>query len=136
MTRYPDWAARLERLVRANAARPFRYGEWDCCLFVCSAIEAMTGVDPAVRLRGKYRSIAEARQLVGSVRAVAEGYAAQLKMPEIGVMHARRGDLVLIERPRAYSLGLVALDGKHLLVAGARGIVKIPRIRACRAWMV
>jgi hypothetical protein len=44
MIRLPNWQSSLERFFRAHAADRSMYGSWDCCLFVCSAIEAMTGI--------------------------------------------------------------------------------------------
>lgn len=115
--------------------RRFQYGIWDCCLFACDAIQVMTGVDPAAEFRGRYDSAESARAL-GSVRVIAEGTAARYAMPETPILHARRGDVALIRRGRGYSLGVMALDGRHVMVAGARGVLRVPRLSACRAWMV
>lgn len=133
MNRFPDWATRLEVYLREP--REFHYGAWDCCLFVCDAIRVMTGVDPALAFRGKYDS-AKAARLLGSVKAVSEAVAARYGMPEVSIRHARRGDVALIKRGRDYSLGLIALDGRRVLVAGARGVLTVPRLLATRAWMV
>ncbi len=135
LIRYPDWAARLEVFLHANAARFFCYWQWDCCLFVCDAIQAMTGVDLAREYRGCYGSAEEARALAKSVRAVAEQVAARHGLFEVSPQHAGRGDVVLIRRPRGHSLGLVVLNG-GVLVAGAKGLMFAPRILAARAWRV
>ena len=47
MTRKPDWQALLDAFLAEHQFDSFQYGRWDCCLFVCDAIQAMTGVDPA-----------------------------------------------------------------------------------------
>lgn len=103
----------------------------------------MTGEDPASWFRGKYDSAESAAKMIRSfcygsrsVSSIVETMAARHKMHEVDCMHARRGDVALIKRGRDYSLGLLALDGKHLLVAGATGFLRIPRIRARRFWMV
>lgn len=135
MTRYPNWAVRLDAFLRENARRPFRYGDWDCCLFVASAIEAITGVDVAVEFRGRYASRDEARQIAGSVEAAAVRVAAQFDLRAIGACFAQRGDISLVRRGGDASLGLIGLDG-DLVVAGGRGLVKIGRGLAKRAWRV
>ena len=111
MTRYPNWPARLEAFLARHQDAKFRYGTWDCCLFVCDAIEVMTGVDPAADFRGRYHSRAEAPQAIRdrvgspSVRRIADSVTAAHGMRAIPVLNASRGDLALIKRPRDYSLG-------------------------------
>ena len=43
MNRYPNWQTRLDLYLRTVNQRQFKYGEWDCCLFACDAIQEMTG---------------------------------------------------------------------------------------------
>jgi hypothetical protein len=143
LVRYPDWAARLEVFLHAHASRPFRYGEWDCCLFVCSAIEAMTGIDPGGEWRGKYDSPEGARSMIraellvsGEVNHWVRAVAAAQRMGKVAPAQAQRGDVVLLKRGRrGYSLGLVGLDG-GVLVAGWKGLVAAPRELAVLAWRV
>ncbi|HXJ41389.1 MAG TPA: hypothetical protein VNH18_19060 [Bryobacteraceae bacterium] len=142
LTRYPDWQSRLERFISAHRADTFAYGRWDCCLFVCSAIEAMTGTDIAARFRGKYTSrrgaMAAVREVTGraSVRSVAEDAAMQFEMPTIPVRQAKRGDMALIQRGGGPSLGLVSLNGRDVLVVGEGGLVAVPISLALGAWGV
>jgi hypothetical protein len=143
MQRFPDWAARLEFFLLEQAERRFEYGRWDCCLFVCDAIAVMTGVDPAAEFRGRYDSARTAGQLIRrsygahSVAAIAAGVAARFGMREVPMRLAGRGDVVLIRRKRDSSLGLVALDGAHVIVlAGSVGMARVPRFAGHRAWAV
>lgn len=46
----------LTEFLREAAAVPFKYGEWDCAMFLANWVRAKTGVDPATDLRGRYRS--------------------------------------------------------------------------------
>ena len=62
VTRKPDWQALLDAFLAEHQFDSFQYGRWDCCLFVCDAILAMTGVDPAAAYRGTYSSRAESRR--------------------------------------------------------------------------
>lgn len=112
---------------------PLVYGRSDCCLFVCNAIQAMTGVDVAAEFRGKYSTLAEARRF-GTVREIAERITAQFSMPEVPVLRAQRGDVVLIKR-RSYSLGLVDLSGR-IAALTKDGLTRIPIESASKAWRV
>jgi len=140
MQRFANWAARLEAFLNANASRPFVYGEFDCCLFVSDAVLAMTGIDPAAGLRG-YDSAKSARRVMREccgARSVARFVACVAErcgMAEVSARYARRGDVVLVKRARDYSLALVALDGRSLVVAAA-GLARVPAELGVRAWRV
>jgi hypothetical protein len=70
------------------------------------------------------------------VQAVVEAVAAKHSMQDTPVFHARRGDVVLIRRGRDYSLGLVALNGRDIVLASVHGLWTIPVSSAVRAWHV
>src|ERR1041385_7487616 len=128
LARLPDWQSRLAQFLLAHRSTPFSYGRFDCCLFVCDAITAMTGTDPAARFRGTYSSLKEARRY-GSVRKITEQVTTEFEMPEIPVLRAQRGDIVLIKRSRDYSLGLVGLSGS-IAVLIKSGFTHIPLTQA------
>jgi hypothetical protein len=142
VTRKTDWQARLHAFLMERRFDRFRYGRWDCCLFVCDAVCVMTGTDPAAAFRGAYSCRSEARRALRaygtcSVQGAVEAITAQLDMPETPVLHARRGDVALIKRSgQDYSLGLVALNGRDIVLASAHGLWTIPVASAVRAWHV
>jgi hypothetical protein len=142
MTRLPDWQTRLDNFLRIHAHDPFVYGSWDCCMFVSSAIHQMTGVDPAHDFRDNYSSRGEAYRSIkaatgaASVRAIVACITAKLHMTEIAISYAQRGDVVLIKRARDYSLGLVSMNGREIIVCRARGLSRIPLARGLCAWHV
>ena len=142
MQRRPDWQVVLDAFLVAHGNRRFEYGKWDCCLFVCDAIAEMTGVDLAGGYRGKYSTRMGALHAIGeqlgtaSIQAVAANAAAAHHMPEVPVLHAQRGDMVLVQRGRNYSLGLVALNGRDVIVTSKRGLWRLPLSCAIRAWQV
>lgn len=111
-------------------------------MFAADAIRAMTDVDLAVSFRGKYSSSSQVRKVIGeyagssSVRALTERIAIDYKMPELKILRARRGDLVLLKRPRDYSLGIVDLNGKEIVVAFDKGLSRLPMTDAFRTWGV
>lgn len=142
MTRLPDWQTRLDSFLNLHAQDPFAYGSWDCCLFVCDAIREMTGVDPAQDFRDKYKSRDEAYRLIKaatgakSLQMIVASITTKLKMQEIPMLMAQRGDVVLVKRARDYSLGLIALNGRELKVCRAQGICSVSLSHATRAWHV
>jgi hypothetical protein len=142
MRRRSDWQSRLSAYVVERAHEPFRYGAFDCGLFVAGAIEAMTGVDMAAELRGKYSSRQEAfaviRRLCGraTMTAVADHLSAAFGIAEVPVAFAQRGDPVQLRRGRAARLGLVAMHGTEILVPYAGGLLRLPLSHAVRAWRI
>lgn len=140
MTRFPDWQERLARFFALHRNRPFRYGQWDCCLFAADAIREMTGVDIAADLRGRYASRREAYAFLKaysgrpSIRAVAEQVAATHGMQQVPITYARRGDMALIPRARDYSLGIVSLTGKEIVVLRSRTLMTLPLSYGLLAW--
>ena len=141
MTRRPDWQQALGAFLAAKAGRRFEWGCWDCCLFVADAIEAMTGVDIAASFRGEYRTYRDALKLMRrrcgdwpleiTVEKVAEEYG----MAEIAVARAQRGDMVLASNGRRLVMGIVALNGRELIVLSHR-LMRAPMSAARRAWRV
>jgi hypothetical protein len=141
-SRYPDWPARLEAFLFAQTGRKFRYGSFDCCLFVCDAILAMTGEDLGATFRGRYDSAKSAAEMIRaygqrSVAGLVASTAGRRGMEEIPIARAQRGDVVLVKRGlRGSSLGVMALDGAHILVPVASGLTQVPRMAGVRAWAV
>lgn len=100
----------------------------------------MTGSDIAAHFRGKYRSRSEALDLAlsyagrRSIRALLEKALSDYSV--IPVLCAQRGDLVLVQRSRDVSLGVLALDGKAILAASQQGLTRLPLTLVVRAWRV
>jgi hypothetical protein len=135
LSRLPCWQCSLSKFLFLNSDRHFAYGSFDCCLFVCDAIQAMTGTDIAARFRGAYSSLKEARKY-GSVRKIVEQVTAEFAMPEVSILHAQRGDAALVKRRHSYVLGLVDLNGRQIVVLSGNGLMRIPVREASRAWRV
>ena len=139
--RKPNWQLLLDLYLRSRNRAKFRYGSNDCCLFVCDAVEEMTGTDIAAPFRDRYHSRKQAYRAIeayankASVEAIAERIAAEHGMPETKPLLAQRGDVILVNRPRDFSLALVGLRGEFLAAAN-RGYEIVPMDFAVRAWHV
>ncbi|PNG26999.1 hypothetical protein CR492_04665 [Methylocella silvestris] len=124
----------LEDYLRAAAARPFRWGECDCCLFVADWIKAVHGFDVANGWRGAYSDERGARRALvmsgGLVRLMS------LRMQAHG--------LAPTDTPRPGDIGVVeATAGATAAIRGGRGwICKTPEgigaspFRVIGAWSI
>lgn len=142
MKRLPDWEARLSAWIVANRDRQHEYGQWDCILMACSAVEAQTGVDPAAEYRGRY---SDAKGAAVALRELGKGTLLKtvddvFERRPVGM--ARRGDLVWFEQSVGVCVGGAGLFvGEERLAERAdvpmrEGLIRIPRARFVKAWTV
>lgn len=112
-------AAVLAAFLQRMAAEPFRYGEWDCALAVANWVREATGIDPAPRLRGRYRTERGWKRVAGRAGG----------LPALFARIARRAGLKRVRgAPQAGDVGLVQV--RSLGVFGAirgegRWVVKL-----------
>jgi Domain of unknown function (DUF6950) len=101
--RYNDWQSRLGAVLGERMAKPFAWGENDCCTFACDCVLALSGHDPAAGLRGHRtaRDATETLQGIGGVQGAAD---ARLG-PRIAPLLAQVGDI-----------GLGVLEGRETLL--------------------
>lgn len=139
--RLPDWEPRLSAWIAANRSREFAWGEWDCILMACSAVEAQTGVDPAAKYRGRYsdaRGAAEALRVLGKGTLLKTVDDVFERRP---VGRARRGDLVMRKGAIGVCVGGTGLfvgDAEHVETGGivGTGLVPVARAEFEKAWTV
>lgn len=135
--RREDWRKRLGAYVAGLRAEPYAFGRQDCWLFVCGAVEAMTGVDHAAQHRGRYKT---ARGAIGRVLKpigakdmceVAGHY-----FDAIEPINAQIGDVMAIPTDDVFGFSLGILNGEQVLVVTERGIGVRDRSDATRAFRV
>lgn len=133
MQRLEYWPTRLAKFIEARQERAFCWGDSDCCLFVCDAINAMTGTDPGARWRGLYSSEKGARRVLRDNGGVA-GIATLVLGQPVPALLAGRGDVVLIDTPHGEALAL-CLGG--LIAAQGQAGIEFQQIAAAKAaWKV
>jgi hypothetical protein len=96
--RCQDWEERLALYLDRINEVGFAWGRHDCALFAADCVNAMTGVDPAERYRGKYdtaRGAAEALRLYGAGTLLKT---MKSIFWQVSVSHAQRGDVVMLDR--------------------------------------
>lgn len=140
MQRYQDWPSRLQRyLDDAHHGVNFRYGTFDCCLFVADCIHAMTGVDPAEAYRGNYRTRRQAYDLIrertgkASLLSIVEHMASEHGFYEVSTAYAQRGDLALVGNS---ALGIVSLSGTCIMCLTKSNITRVDLKHATKIWRI
>jgi hypothetical protein len=131
--RLKDWNSRFAGLVSAVQARPFAWGEHDCCLWAADAVQALTGADPAGDLRGTYQTEqGAARVLLRIGGLVAAGARCGC---EIDLRRVIAGDVGLVRWPDGVEC-LGVRGAKAWICVGESGLVWLPDNSASRAWGV
>jgi hypothetical protein len=141
LTRVPDWETKLAQYVHANLRTPFAWGEFDCCLFACNCVQAVTGTDLAADFRGRYATLADAYRLIkdyagGGVAELADKKALEYQLPEVPLNFASPGDVVLVNQITGDALGIVDTGGVDVLASGVSAIVRVPRSGWKKAWRI
>ncbi|WP_421565756.1 DUF6950 family protein [Ochrobactrum sp. EDr1-4] len=127
---HPQWEKRLVAVTEAHINTPLVWGKSDCLLTACDAIEAMTGVDPAADIRGKYKSKAGAYRLIKQRGYDSLGAVLADRFEEIGTAMAGRGDVGIYQN----TVGYFCEYG--FAVKGEDGLRFLPRMMAERAFKV
>jgi len=136
--RRPDWHLQFRLAVQAASARPFAWGDHDCCLFPARVADAITvDGDYVARLLAQfsYRSKADVTALVATGRGLRAMMNAFMPSPEIPWGWAMMGDAVLL-LDEADRRVLGVCEGAQALVAAEVGVVPVPMGRALCAWRV
>lgn len=142
MKRLTDWEERLGLFIAENRERQFAWGEWDCILFACAAVEAMTGTDPAAEYRGRYD---DAKGAALALRELGQGTLVKTidaTFPHRPFGKAQRGDIVLFRGSAGICMGAFGLFVGEEALADAiatpkrEGLVSIPRSLFEKAWAV
>jgi hypothetical protein len=95
----PDWQSRLMAWLDEAGTQAEEYGRTDCALTAADAVLAQTDWDPAVGLRGRYKTAAGAARVIrrhGGLEALAT---AVLGPPLLSPLLAQTGDVALFAEP-------------------------------------
>lgn len=130
--RVKQWQSRLAEAVEQARELPFEWGSRDCCLWAATAVERVTGIDPAAAYRGSYSDEGGATALLASLGGLAA--VAALVGPEISPLEAAMGDVGLLNVEGADLLAVCI--GARWLAVTASGLVDWPFRTATRAWRV
>lgn len=111
LTRTTGWDQRLAAVVDRHAALPGEWGTSDCLLTVADVILALTGVDPAEDVRGRYDSETGAAKLLlkRGYENVEQALAADF--PPVARLMAQRGDVGVVARNGQLAAGFICDRG-------------------------
>ena len=133
MTRLPDWKLRLDRFLKAEARRPFAYGQADCALFAAGAVAAMTGTDHAAAFRGRYDTLSGGLALLRAAGFDDHEALAAHHLPAVHPGRAGIGDIAVFEGRHAPVLGVVIGAVVRVRAEGA-GLASYSRDTVIRAY--
>lgn len=135
MTRSADWPSRLNAAIDAARGRPFEWGVHDCTLWAADVVLSMTGVDPAVKYRGRYSTGGGAAKALEDegLSAVEDAAAEALGQP-CPPTAARRGDIVLVTQKGRRMLAVCT--GRHACLPTSTGLGWVDMDSAICAWRV
>lgn len=140
LRRFEDWPGALAIFLESRRSTPFEWGRNDCVLFALDGVQAITGLDAAADIRGKYSTALGAakrmKTLYGhpSLSEAATNFAVRWGGQEISTTMAGRGDIVLFRSEARISLGLCV--GRYFVGAGVACMISVPMKLAERAWRV
>ncbi|GAA5540462.1 hypothetical protein [Brucella sp. NBRC 113783] len=111
--RVPGWDRALEDLATAHVSIAPEWGVSDCLMTAADAIKAVTGEDPLVKFRGKYKTEAGAARKMRAngcenVKDVFENY---LQLEPVNRLVARRGDVGVMVINDEYVAGFICGTG-------------------------
>lgn len=137
MNRFANWPTLLTAALEPRWRETHEWGRNDCALLACDAVLAITGVDLAAEVRGRYWTEQEARALLkeltggGGLAEYAEKIAAVHNLESVSWQELRRGDIGFLETPDGGALGVVWPSGR-LVVPGNM----LPARMAIRGWKI
>lgn len=134
LTRLPDWDQRLARLVERHMQTSGGWGAADCLLTAMDAVAAVTGIDPAAAIRGRYKTQLGAARLLrrNGFEDVEQALASHF--PEVGRLLAQRGDLAVVEQDGVLAAGFVCSHGVAVKVEA--GLMFVPQTEIKSAFKV
>lgn len=128
--RLQNWPHLLAEYIRARQSVPFTWGSHDCAHFAAGAVSAITGQYPEFP---HYKTKRAALKLLAQ-KPLRER-AGEILGPEISVLLAQRGDIVLVIDPiNGPSLGVCF--GETSIFTSKPQLLHVPTTQCQCAWRV
>lgn len=137
LKRVEQWPRELSAFLRERSSMPFVWGQNDCLMYPADLVLRLTGVDPAVKWRGKYSTEAEAKELLkihgGVDGIITEGLGFR---GDRNVKTGGRGDIVMVKTKWGITGGVIDDTGARFAVPVATdgNTVRMPLDLAWRVW--
>lgn len=136
-----NWVKKLMKVIKDRRTSKFKWGEFDCVLFACDCVKAMTANDPAKEFRNNYSTKKEALQEIKNYgENLEEAVNTICNEKEYfsvidNVNFAHRGDLALVETDNGDALGII-LEGDVILPATDSGLLRENLNRVKKCWRI
>lgn len=138
-----DIKAEIIEYIEQCQTKPFQWGTFDCCMFVCDFYKQAIGIDLAHWYRDKYNDEAGAYQAMlkrtrrkkisnSLVQRVAEIECEANNFTEINYKFSQSGDMCVVNTPQGWALGLIH-NGK-VWATTTKGLVTLPLKEVIKAW--
>lgn len=136
--RFENWCERLNLFLEDARHKEFKRGQHDCALFVCDAINTMTGVDFGKDLRNTYKTKKEAFEAVRSkgCKDLIQLANKKLGEPLQTPLKAGRGDIVAVKYGDELGLAVVDLTGRFAVTPSLKKLEFYPAKYWLKAWKV
>lgn len=137
--RCENWKSELDEFIRQNFNRKFKWGSWDCCLFVVGAVKSMSGVNIGEWFEGKYHDKRTAfvairefcdGDLIDMVDKTADTYG----FKSINNLLASFGDIVVCDDGYKDIMGVCV--GHSVLVLTENGIITFKKSLIVKTWRI
>ena len=132
-----DWNIALFAFIDEVRSKPFKWGEWDCCVFSNAAIKVMTGKDLIPKdavWDDKKTAIKTIRNYGSSIHEAVENIAKASGLVSIPTSFISAGDLAIFKNSGRNIAGIC--DGYSLLAPSVDGIECCNNELAVRAWRI
>jgi len=142
MKKQPDWINRFSDVVDAANGMAFDWAECNCCTFSADLFEAVTGIDPIAKYRGKAKTKKGALAILkrfggGGVVEALEKTAEIYGLEEVPPLYAKRGDPVIAHWNGEFIAGAISLNGREVLALHPdKGLSMLPVSSVTRAWSI
>ena len=136
LTRSDGWDRRLEAVASAQVTVLPEWGVSDCLLSAGEAMEAVVGIDPLKKFRGKYKTEAGAAKhmLRNGCKNVKDVFEIYLGLEPVNRFSARRGDVGVTLINDEYVAGYVCFHG--FAVKQPQGTIFLPLDQIEQAYRV
>lgn len=134
----PDWDTRLFNFIVKNKNRPFKWGEWDCCLFADAVIKEITGksiIPRQLKWKDKRTAVQAIKKYGGSFQECMEKATSAKNIQSVPTAFITTGDLVMFkDLDNRILVGIC--DGYVTLAPSGDGLERKNNDLAIKVWRI
>lgn len=135
--RLKNWETELHTYFESCRTTPFKWGEFDCCVFAAKCVEILTGENHYAAFDGRYRT---ERGSLTALKRYGTGELESTISKSLGEPVAPlllgRGDIALMQTDGLLNQAVAVCWSGFLIQPGTHGLVHMPMQYAVRGWRV